>query len=264
MAGSGGQIREFRHEDHIVDRTDRGSCSRRWWRLGGSKSGVQDRSSHLVRARLRPPTSRQGKNVGRPKRRPGRTESAATLGLILLRGFARQRWHRRAQSSLRFAKLILRACSCRRLGKKVVPRTIHVRGSRRSASNGHAPCSGARRRRTIPARTEPLVTRKREREDRPSPSRPNTACRASNSKRPALERRKPAAVAADRDCWPRCRSWCRQRDHQEGQRREHRRRPRAPKARPRSRMLSSGEWQVPCARSSPRIWMIGGECYASS
>jgi hypothetical protein len=129
--------------------------------------------------------------------------------------------------------------------------SFHVRRKSATSIGGFARADARESSSNDPGATEPPITRKREREDRPSPSRPNTACRESNSKRPAPERCRPVAVAADRDCLLRCRSWCPQQDHQEGQLRAHRRRPRAPKARPRSRMLSSGEWQVCCARSSP-------------
>jgi hypothetical protein len=67
LAGSGGQIREFRHEDVTDHRTHYGVCSRCRWRPGGFERGVQVRSAPLVRTRA---TSSEGRHVTRSGQRP--------------------------------------------------------------------------------------------------------------------------------------------------------------------------------------------------
>jgi hypothetical protein len=67
LAGSGGQIREFRHEDITGHRTHYGVCSRCRWRPGGFEQGVQVRSAPLVRTRA---TSSEGRHVTRSGQRP--------------------------------------------------------------------------------------------------------------------------------------------------------------------------------------------------
>ena len=58
-----GGSREFRHEDSPLDRSNHGSCSRYWQRLGGDELLLQNRPSLLVRAGFRHPTPRKSRLV---------------------------------------------------------------------------------------------------------------------------------------------------------------------------------------------------------
>ena len=55
--------REVRHENSPLDRTNHGSCSRYWQRLGGHELLLQNRPSLLVRAGFRHPTPRKSRFV---------------------------------------------------------------------------------------------------------------------------------------------------------------------------------------------------------